>query len=55
LTAGPTAVAGFPGTGDLSVARGLLTGPHVEPALQDMTRLKQRFGGSINPRSIGVP
>jgi hypothetical protein len=52
LAAGPTAVADFPGTGDLSVARGLLTGPHVEQALQDMTRLKQRFGGSIDPRSM---
>jgi hypothetical protein len=52
LSAGPSAVAGFPRTGDIAVARGLLTGRDVEHALQDMTRLKQRFGGTIDPKSM---
>jgi hypothetical protein len=52
LTAGPSLVANLPATGDLAVARGLLTGSNVEKALEDMTRLKQRFGGRIDPKSM---
>jgi hypothetical protein len=52
LTAGPHVLASLPATGDIAVARGLLTGRDVDKALQDMIRLKQRFGGSIDPKSL---
>jgi hypothetical protein len=52
LSAGPSLVAKLPATGDLAVARGLLTGGNVENALRDMVRLKQRFGGRIDPKSM---